>query len=82
MDIKLRARLTAYSKVDSIEGIVSNLPTIDKEHIDSLFDGPSDRVVTKEEIDTLFDGESDVSSESKIGTVSYSAIDSLFNKRK
>lgn len=81
MDIKLRARLTAYSKVDSIEGTVSNLPTIDKEHIDSLFDGPKDRVVTKEEIDTLFDAPENTK-DNKIGTVSYSAIDSLFSKRK
>ena len=81
MDIKLRARLTAYSKVDSIEGTVSNLPTIDKEHIDSLFDSPKDRVVTKEEIDTLFDRPENIQ-DTKIGTVSYSAIDSLFSKRK
>ena len=37
MDIKLRARLSAYSKVDSINtGCCSGDP-ITKEHIDSLF---------------------------------------------
>ena len=77
MDIKLRARITAYSKVDSIEGTISDLPTVDKEHIDTLFDGRPDRVVTKEEIDSLFERETH---DNKPGVVSYSAIDSLFKK--
>lgn len=161
MDIKLRARLSAYSKIESIQGMNNNLPhpdataeghvlgvgsngqytlirrvtpedmsekwgqaqspevtskewigtlfdrpaeatdVINKETIDSLFDNKSTEdqvdVTEKGTIDTLFDKEaSDTSvnvaekdtidqlftktSTPKVGTVSYAAIDSLFNK--
>ena len=162
MDIKLRARLSAYSKIESIQGMNNNnLPhpdaaaeghvlgvgsngqytlirrvtpedmsekwgqaqspevtskewigtlfdrpaeatdVINKETIDSLFDNKSTEdqvdVTEKGTIDTLFDEEaSDTAvnvaekdtidklftktSTPKVGTVSYAAIDSLFNK--
>lgn len=141
MDIKLRARLSAYSKIESIQGMSNNnLPHPDataeghvlgvgsngqytlirrvtqedmsekwgqaqsaeytpKEWIDTLFDKPAEKVdvLDKESIDTLFDGEStegkvDVTEKETIdsvfkeqqnagiATVSYAAIDSLFNK--
>lgn len=116
MEMKIRARLSAYSKVDSMSGLgvpaatekdagavlavdangnyslvssVSNsqvddlfnediFPTIvDKDTIDSLFETvESDRPVSKDEIDDLF-GEVNNSGNS-IGTVTHSAIDSLF----
>lgn len=162
MDIKLRARLSAYSKIESIQGMNNNnLPhpdataeghvlgvgsngqytlirrvtpedmsekwgqaqspevtskewigtlfdrpaeatdVINKETIDSLFDNTSAEgsvdVTEKETIDTLFDDKEsaesvDVAEKNtidtlfekttapKVGTVSYAAIDSLFNR--
>lgn len=51
MEIKLRARLAAYSKLDSIE---NNAPKVPNTAIDTLFkDGRVDHVVTKEDIDKI-----------------------------
>jgi hypothetical protein len=141
MDIKLRARLSAYSKIESIQGMNNNnLPhpdataeghvlgvdangqytlirrvtqediaekwgqaesdtVISKNTIDTLFDKPAEvvDVLDKSTIDTLFDDKSldgtvDVieketidslfsnNRDSSIATVSYAAIDSLFDK--
>lgn len=70
MDIKLRARLSAYSRVDQItppQGTPDNNSSCGR--------------VTEEEIDTLFkqgDTTSKPSSGTSTGVVSYSQIDSLF----
>ena len=88
MNIKLKARLSAYSKVDAI---YASVPRISREDIDKLFDGTSS-TVTKDDIDTLFEtdfNESVISrdqidtlfensSAEKITRVSFDAIDSLF----
>ena len=91
MEIKLRARLAAYSKLDSIE---NNAPAVPNSAIDSLFkDGRFDYVVTKEDIDTVLfatmekdrvvdDAEIDTlftSTTEPDRKVSYAEIDSLFN---
>lgn len=72
MDIKLRARLSAYSRVDQI----TNTPSAPDN------DSGCDRV-TEREIDTLFEKKSIPSSKptggSSVDVVSYSEIDSLFN---
>ena len=52
MDIKLRARLSAYSKVESINQVAE--ATVTNEAIDSLFNNDLSHVVTKDEIDGLF----------------------------
>jgi hypothetical protein len=116
MEMKIRARLSAYSKVDSISGMgvpaadasnagailtvdengqyrlmssisneqVDNLFTeeilpdiVDKDTIDTLFKETveDDRPIGKEEIDSLFGNGTNVEG---VGTVSHSAIDSLF----
>lgn len=79
MDIKLKAKLSAYSKVSSLstnEELTHDKVT--KEQIDSLFDG-SDFIdsVSKDKIDTLFDDESE---SSEYEAVSHSQIDSLFDR--
>ena len=88
MNIKLKARLSAYSKVDAI---YASVPKVSKEDIDKLFEG-TNSIVTKDDIDTLFETdfkESVISrdqidtlfennSSEKITTVSFDAIDSLF----
>ena len=94
MDIKLNARLSAYSKVDSI---LQSIESVTEEQIDTLFvDTPVDdpTVVTKSEIDSLFtdeekaeavkksdiDGlfEGNITPSDNITSVSFSEIDSLF----
>lgn len=115
MNIKIRARLAAYSKIDS--NISSNLPSpgtnsvgavlgvgengnyelfqnVREPNIDTLFtDTNEPTLVTKDTIDTLFDvGDIDVAVQKDkidtlftnedgdtISSVTYSAIDTLFN---
>lgn len=91
MEIKLRAKLAAYSKLDSIE---NNAPKVPHEVIDTLFkDTKAASVVTKQDIDSILfanmeqdrvveSGEidtlftsQDVDSDRK---VTYAEIDSLF----
>lgn len=88
MEIKLRARLAAYSRMDSIENIANRVPhkaidtlfdpkeldtIVSKEDINDLFiDAEPDRVVDKEEIDSLFQLDND-------RKVTYAEIDSLFD---
>ena len=78
MDIKLIARLSAYSKVGSTD---STLDTVKYGDIDTLFQPQEpERVVTKDEIDTLFkepEIEEDIMEED-IEAVSFESIDSLF----
>lgn len=116
MDIKIRARLSAYSKIDS--NISSNLPSpgtgsvgailgvgeggnyelfqnVREPNIDTLFtENNEPTLVTKDTIDTLFESvDSDVSvpkdridtlftneDGDTISSVTYSAIDTLFDK--
>ena len=74
MDIKLKARLSAYSKVDSINHECS-IDSVTEPQIDELFkDMDMPQSVTKSEIDNLFVGED------KPESVSKSAIDSLFGE--
>ena len=90
MEIKLRARLAAYSKIDSIE---NNAPKVPNTAIDTLFkDGRFDHVVTKEDIDKILfanmekdrvveDAEIDnlfTSTPDSDRKVSFKEIDSLF----
>lgn len=75
MEIKLRARLAAYSKIDSIESLTQRVPN---SAIDSLFDGTNAYdIVTKEDIDTMFSPDS--SNPEDDTKVSYAQIDSLFS---
>lgn len=75
MEIKLNARLCAYSKVDYVEKPECDHGSVSNEEIDSLFtDLEVPQAVTKEEIDDLFEESSE-----EIKTVSFKAIDSLFN---
>ena len=71
MDIKLRARLSAYSRVDQITSAPSNPDNVNCER------------VTEQEIDTLFHQGNNVTSTPSTdlltGVVSHSEIDSLFN---
>lgn len=72
MDIKLRARLSAYSKVDAIH---SAHEYVSKDQIDTLFtDLDEPRSVTKDEIDLLFK-----ETDSPVA-VTKSDIDSLFTE--
>ena len=93
MDIKLNARLSAYSKVQAVSDSCEH-EYVSKEQIDELFketDLPTS--VTKSEIDELFENTDEPTSvtkdqiddlfeeeqdESNITSVSYSEIDSLF----
>lgn len=71
MEIKLRARLAAYSKLDSIE---NTAPKVPNSAIDMLFkDGRIDHTVTKEDIDTLL-----FANMEKDRVVENTEIDSLF----
>ena len=91
MEIKLRARLAAYSKLDSIE---NNAPKVPSSAIDLLFKNDRfEHTVSKEDIDKILfaNMEQDrVVEDTEIDTlfdnpstgdrkVSYSEIDSLFN---
>ena len=93
MNIKLNARLSAYSKVDSIQSGECSVDTITNEQIDELFeDLDNPQSVKKDEIDTLFKTQEEPESVSKdeidnlfvdedhtVTSVSYNEIDSLFN---
>lgn len=63
MEIKLNARLSAYSKVDAVNGIECDHESVSFEDIDTLFDSTSDNVI----IETTNSNE-----------VSFKDIDSLF----
>lgn len=74
MDIKLRARLSAYSKVDSINKECEH-EYVSEEQIDELFkDMTKPESVTKDEIDGLFTDIKEPESVSK------DEIDTLFEK--
>ena len=76
MDIKIKARLSAYSKVDSFAA--SSIVSVPEQDIDTLFNKePVDGTVTKDEIDTLFVTEPD-----KYGTVNKNTIDTLFKEEE
>ena len=89
MDIKLRTRLSAYSKVESINQVAE--ATVTNEAIDSFFNNDLYHVVNKAEIDGLFINEevdkvvdkSDIdtlfTAEDNTRRISYAEIDSLFN---
>lgn len=78
MDIKLRARLSAYSKIESLEGLQNNIPVPDNGDYGSIIGvGENGKYtlfsrITTEDIDSQLDttGAPDV--------VSKEAIDSLF----
>lgn len=75
MDIKLRARLSAYSKVDAIrsDGCGTH-PTVSPSDVDTLFTSDSQPViVSKNDVDTLFQ------EEETAPIVSATDIDSLFD---
>lgn len=73
MNIKLRARLSAYSKINSVSTLV---PVVNEDDIDTLFkDVPADTVVDKDDIDSLFKNEP--TSE----PVTKEEIDSLFGEQ-
>ena len=76
MDIKLRARLSAYSKVDAIKATVDDIPTIKNSDIDALFPGQVETSITKGEIDTLF------ADSKKPTVVDKATIDTLFEDDK
>lgn len=91
MNIKLNARLSAYSKLESVSQ--ANTTRVPEEVIDTLFDpNNSDSIVSKGDINTLFkDQELDkvvdksaidslfTSDVSNTRRVSYAEIDSLFD---
>lgn len=73
MDIKLRARLSAYSKVESTEQPVNR---VTEAEIDTLFDSSlTDKLVTKDDIDALFEEQPEATNPE---IVSFAEIDSLF----
>ena len=82
MDIKLRARLSAYSKVESICGLNSNIPAPDATAAGNVLGVNNSGnytlfpTVSTPEIDTLF---SDVRT---ITTVTNEEIDTLFHEEK
>lgn len=84
MDIKLNARLSAYSRVNSTSEC--DHESVTEEEIDDLFkDTDETRSVTKSEIDSLFSKELNTveknnieNSEAPLKTISDSEIDSLF----
>lgn len=73
MDIKLRARLSAYSKVDAVRATIDDIPTISNSDIDGLFPGRVESAVSKGKIDTLF------AEDKKPMAVDKAAIDTLFD---
>ena len=76
MNIRLNAKLSAYSKIDSFDSELVDAEKITHEQIDSLFDGLSKpEAVTKTEIDTLFEEED---AKENASVVSFSRIDTLF----
>lgn len=81
MDIKLRARLSAYSKIESIDGVNSNVPAPDATAAGNVLGVNNSGkytlfpTVSTAEIDTLFEPEDE---EPEISTVSYADSDSLF----
>ena len=77
MNIKLNARLSAYSKVDNIGCVHPETGSVTTEQIDQLFQGMDEPTsVTKSEIDELFEN----SSSDEIATVTHKEIDSLFKR--
>ena len=65
MNIKLNAKLTAYSKIDSLENCNHNLIYVTEEAIDTLFDtqqvnnpdmSTTEGFVSMSDIDSLFGG--------------------------
>lgn len=82
MDIKLRARLSAYSKVESISGLNSNIPSPDVTAAGNVLGVNNSGnytlfpTVSTPEIDNLF---SDVR---MITTVTNEEIDTLFQEEK
>ena len=85
MDIKLKARLSAYSKVDSVTSDCEH-ESVTEEQIDDLFKDTDTPVsVTKSEIDSLFINTTEQitiqndSTTSSVMNVSHDEIDSLFN---
>ena len=64
MEIKLNARLSAYSKVYAVNGIECEHESVSFEDIDSLFDTTSNSVIVET---------------TKPNEVSFADIDSLFN---
>lgn len=90
MEIKLRARLSAYSKIDSIETLTNRIPSsaidtlfkdtlepslVTKGDINTMFQNEEpDRVVDRNEIDGLFQYDTDIDRK-----VTYAEIDSLFD---
>ena len=90
MDIKLKAKLAAYSKMESMEILNTRVPhaaidtlfdpainpeAITHKDIDELFKGEEEDItVSKDKIDTLFS-----INNSEITKVSYADIDKLFN---
>ena len=73
MDIKLRARLSAYSKVEAVRATIDDIPTIKNSDIDGLFPGQVETAVSKGKIDTLF------AEEKKPIAVDKATIDTLFD---
>ena len=76
MDIKLRARLSAYSKVDAVRATIDDIPTISNSDIDGLFQGYVESTVSKGKIDTLF------AEDKKPIVVDKATIDTLFEGHK
>ena len=88
MEIKLKAKLAAYSKIDSIDILDSRVP---HSAIDTLFTKNTDTAITEKDIDTLFSTEEPdiIISSEKIDTlfdnnepstkVTYADIDKLFS---
>ena len=73
MDIKLNARLSAYSKIDSISSGACCHEYVTKDQIDGLFEDMEEPTsVTKSEIDKLFEEVEEPKSVSK------TEIDTLF----
>jgi hypothetical protein len=78
LEIKLRARLSAYSKVDALGGVTSDLPVAGEDNVcDVLGVGANGeytllQTVSREDIDELFKDLGDVE------TVEKGMIDTLF----
>lgn len=82
MDIKIRARLSAYSKISSVEGLNTSLPLVGEGDAGAVL-GVSETgtytlfpTVTKEKVDEMF---LDVAGPS---TVDKETIDTLFEEEK
>lgn len=86
MDIKVNARLSAYSKVNSLGNLCEH-KVVTESMIGKLFeDDEMTQSVSTSQIDSLFGKTGDEESNScpevpeQISTVSFSDIDSLFRK--